>query len=201
MHLVEMKAVIERRLTANLDRVQHLVSVYQSASVGAGRRAVETTDVLRSAVVFLHATLEDFLRALLEWKLPTAPAVHLKDVPLVGKKPRSTFTLEDLAAFRGTNVDDLIARSVVENLERSNFNDPGDVEAVLDRIGLSRNVLDPYRDKLGPMMKRRHWIVHRADRNTATGMGHHSALALQQPAVEKWSDAVRQFGTDVLNAL
>ncbi len=193
-----MKADIERRFAANLDRVQHLVDIYQSAGAGGGRRPVETADVLRSAVVFLHATLEDFLRTLLEWRLPNAAAVHLKEVPLAGKKPRSTFTLDDLAAFRGTSVDDLIARSVVENLERSNFNDPGEVDGVLERIGLSKSLLEPYRDKLGPMMKRRHWIVHRADRNTATGSGHHAARALQQAAVQTWSDALRQFGQAVL---
>jgi len=196
-----MKAEIETRFAANLERVRHLVDVYQGGAAGPGRRPVETTDVLRAAVVFLHATLEDLLRSLLEWKLPLAAAVHLKEVPLTGKKPRSSFTLDDLAPFRGTSVDDLIARSVLENLERSNFNDPGEVEGVLDRIGLPKVLLDPYRDKLGPMMKRRHWIVHRADRNTATGRGHHAARALQQAAVEEWSEALKQFGTNVLAQL
>jgi hypothetical protein len=196
-----VKADIESRFAENLERVRHLVDVYQGTAAGPGRRPVETTDVLRAAVVFLHATLEDFLRSLLEWKLPLAAAVHLKDIPLAGKKPRSTFTLDDLAPFRGTSVDDLLARSVLENLERSNFNDPGEVEGVLERIGLSKALLDPYRDKLGPMMKRRHWIVHRADRNTATGRGHHAAGALQQAAVEAWSDALKQFGADVLARL
>lgn len=196
-----MKAEIETRFAANLERVQHLMDVYQGAAAGPGRRPVETTDVLRAAVVFLHATLEDLLRSLLEWKLPLAAAVHLKDVPLAGKRPRSTFTLDDLAPFRGTSVDDLIARSVLENLERSNFNDPGEVEGVLERIGLPKVLLDPYRDKLGPMMKRRHWIVHRADRNTATGRGQHATHALQQAAVETWSEALKQFGADVLARL
>lgn len=196
-----MKAEIETRFSANLERVQRLVEAYQGAAVGPGRRHVDTTDVLRAAVVFLHATLEDFLRGLLEWKLPLAAAVHIKDIPLAGKKPRSTFTLDDLAPFRGTSVDDLIARSVLENLERSNFNDPGEVEGVLERIGLSKVLLDPYRDKLGPMMKRRHWIVHRADRNTAMGRGHHVPLALQQAAVEAWNEALKQFGADVLARL
>jgi hypothetical protein len=196
-----VKADIETRFAANLERVRHLVDVYQGAAAGPGRRPVETTDVLRAAVVFLHATLEDLLRSLLEWKLPLAAAAHLKDVPLAGKKPRSTFTLDDLAPFRGTSVDDLIARSVLENLERSNFNDPGEVEGVLERIGLPKVLLDPYRDKLGPMMKRRHWIVHRADRNTATGRGHHAAHALQQETVEVWSEALKQFGAGVLARL
>lgn len=196
-----MKAEIESRFAENLERVKHLVDVYQNAATGPGRRPVETTDVLRAAVVFLHATLEDLLRSLLDWKLPQAAAVHLKEVPLVGKKPRTTFTLDELAPFRGKTVDDLIARSVSASLEQSNFNNPAEVDRVLERIVLPTTLLDPYRDKLGPMMKRRHWIVHRADRNTASGRGHHAARPLQQAAVENWSQAVEQFGKDVLAKL
>lgn len=196
-----MKTEIQNRFNGNLERVEHLVSLYETGSTGPGRRAVDTSDILRSAVVFLHATLEDFLRSLLEWKLPSAQASYLKEVPLSGKKPRSSFTLDDLALFRGSTVDDLISRSVSDHLERSNFNDPGEVSAVLERIGLMPSLLDPYRGKLGPLMKRRHWIVHRADRNTATGSGQHAALGLQKATVEIWLNAVRQFGTCVLNQI
>jgi hypothetical protein len=196
-----MKTEIENRFNGNLDRVEYLVALYETGSTGSGRRAVDTSDILRSAVVFLHATLEDFLRSLLEWKLPTAQASYLKDVPLAGKKPRSAYTLEDLALFRGSTVDDLISRSVADHLDRSNFNDPGEVCAVLERIGLLPSLLDPYRGKIGPLMKRRHWIVHRADRNTATGSGQHAALGLQKATVETWLNAVKQFGTSVLNQI
>jgi hypothetical protein len=193
-----MKTEIENRFNGNLERVGHLVEIYETLTTGLGRRPVDTSDILRSAVVFLHAALEDFLRSLLEWKLPSAQASYLKDIPLKGKKPRSTFTLDDLAHFRGSNVDDLISCSIADHLERSNFNTPGDISSVLQSIGLMRSLLDPYRDKLGPMMKRRHWIVHRADRNNATGSGQHAALGLQKATVEAWSIAVRQFGTSVL---
>jgi hypothetical protein len=196
-----MKTEIENRFNGNLDRVELLVVLYGTGSTGPGRRAVDKSDILRSAVVFLHATLEDFLRSLLEWKLPSAQASYLKDVPLTGKKPRSTFALDDLALFRGSTVDDLISRSVADHLERSNFNDPGEVGAVLERIGLLPSLLDPYRGKIGPLMKRRHWIVHRADRNTATGSGQHAALGLQKATVETWLNAVKQFGTSVLSQL
>lgn len=196
-----MKSEIESRFFGNLDRVKHLVDTYEAAALGSGRRAVDTSDTLRAAVVFAHATLEDLLRSLLSWKLPLAAAVHLKDIPLNGKKPRSSFTLDDLASFRGSSVDDLISRSVESYLDRSNFNDPGEVDSVLQRIGLATTVFDPYRDTLGPMMKRRHWIVHRADRNTATGRGHHRARTLQQTTVEAWSEALRNFGADVFAKL
>lgn len=193
-----MKTEIQNRFNGNLERVEHLVALYDTLTTGPGRRPVDTSDILRSAVVFLHASLEDFLRSLLEWKLPSAQASFLKDIPLTGKKPRTSFTLDDLAHFRGSNVDDLISRSIADHLERSNFNNPGEVGSVLESIGLMKSLLDPYRDKLGPMMKRRHWIVHRADRNNATGSGQHAALGLQKATVEAWTTSVRNFGTSVL---
>jgi hypothetical protein len=48
------------------------------------------------------------------------------------------------------------------------------------------------------MMKRRHWIVHRADRNDSQGSGHYKARSLQKPTVERWLNAVKEFGLDVL---
>ena len=196
-----MKAELESRFGENLERVRHLLALYRGEAAGPGRRAVETTDVLRAAVVFLHATLEDLLRTLLEWKLPLAAAEHLKEVPLEGKKPRSSFTLDELAVHRGKTVDEVIARSVAVNLEESSFSHPGEVYRVLEKVGLSRTLFDPYRIELGPMMGRRHWIVHRADRDKVSGRGHHAARPLPQATVEGWYRALEQFGTDVLAKL
>jgi hypothetical protein len=49
-------------------------------------------------------------------------------------------------------------------------------------------------------MRRRHWIVHRADRNQESGSGQHSVRSLGRGSVEIWLNAVRAFGGDVLNA-
>jgi hypothetical protein len=193
-----VKDEIESRLGANLARVQNLVRLYQE-SPRARRRGLDTSDILRAAVVLLHATLEDFLRSLLEWKLPEAEAIHLRDTPLAGKKPRSTFTVEDLAAFRGASVDEVIVQSVQAGLERSTFNDPGDVERAFAQLGLSSALLVPHRNELGTLMARRHWIVHRVDRNT--GRGSRATRALDNPTVERWFAAVRQLTTAVLRDL
>ncbi|MBI2375116.1 MAG: hypothetical protein HYV07_14055 [Deltaproteobacteria bacterium] len=196
-----MKEEIESRFKQNLERARHLVELYAEVAAGQGRRAVETSDVLRAAVVFLHATLEDLVRSVLQWKLPFAPAESLKDVPLEGKKPRSSFTLEDIAGYRGQSVDDVIARSVSASLDESNFNHPGDIERALDRVGLPKSLVDPTRDELASMMRRRHWIVHRADRNHASGTGHHVARPLNRATVEKWFGALETFGNGILSSL
>ena len=79
-------------------------------------------------MVLLHATLEDLLRGLAEWKLPTAPATSLDRIPLAGSgKPKERFALVDLAEFRGQTVDAVIAQSVDAYLERSSYNHPGEI--------------------------------------------------------------------------
>ena len=87
-----MKIEIESCFNSNHQRVEHLVALYETATLVPGRRAVDLSDLLRSAVVFLHATLEDFLLSQREWTLPTAEASHLKEIPITGKKPRTTIT-------------------------------------------------------------------------------------------------------------
>jgi hypothetical protein len=196
-----VKTEIEARFKLNLARVRNLIAAYQAAAPGQGRPDVVTTDILRAAVVFLHASLEDLLRSLLEWKLPSAAPEYLREVPLEGKKPRTTFLLDDLVPHRGRTVDEVIARSVSASLEESNFNHPGEVERVIERIGLPRTLLDPYRDKLGPMMQRRHWIVHRADRNTVAASGNSLPRSLEQAAVENWHSALEGFATALLATL
>lgn len=58
---------INDRFQENLTRVDHLLKIYEETAPGTqGRQPVERTDLLRSAVVFLHASLEDFIRSLAE---------------------------------------------------------------------------------------------------------------------------------------
>lgn len=190
-----MKEDIEKRFARNLDRVESLLQLYPND--GPGRRAVGASDLLRSAVVFLHATTEDLIRSILEWKLPLARNEAFAEMPLVGLK-RNKFNLEDLAAHRGKSVDEVLRESLVASLQDSNFNSPGEVVRALQQVGLPSTFVDPYRDDLGPMMKRRHWIVHRADRNQDSGSGQHSVQSIALPTVKTWLRAVRGFGDVVL---
>lgn len=85
---------------------------------------MQTTDRLRAAVVFLHATMEDVLRSVLAWKWPMTDArAQLKDIGvLVGGEPQQKVTQADLIAHRGSSVDDVIRASIAAYLEKSNFN-------------------------------------------------------------------------------
>ena len=194
-----MREEIQSRLGANLDRVRAIVEVYQDrAGVGPGRRPVATVDLLRAAVVFLHATLEDVLRSALEWKWPqTTARDHLADIPLVGhRKPK--VDLADLLPHRGEMIDDVIRRSIEAQLERSNFNNVGEVKSALQRAGLDPALVTPYQARLASMIGRRHNIVHHADRHDSVGPGRHAAGSLARSVVTIWVDAVDALCTDVI---
>ncbi len=196
-----MKDEIARRFELNVERAKGLITAYNAALPGvAGRPSVATTDILRASVVFLHASLEDLLRSVLAWKLPSAKPEHLEEVPLAGEKLRK-YTLADVAQHRGMSVDDLLERSVALSLERSNFNSVDEVASALVRSSVPSTALDPYGSDLAAMMSRRHWIVHRADRNQAQGSGHFAARSLSPSTVQTWVAAVEAFGKAVLSLL
>jgi len=191
---------IRDRFQDNLGRVRNLVNVYTSSSrKGRGRRPVQDTDILRAAVVLLHATFEDLLRSLAEWKLPTANPDVLAEIPLSGTKRGTKIGLQELAGFRGRTIDGLITKSVKEYLEKTNYNHPGDVKTTLENIGLVLRIDDDDSAELAAMMSRRHWIAHRVDGNPRKGSGHDPVKSLSNLAVSRWLEAVERLGQDVLS--
>ena len=76
-----MLDTISDNFNENLARVENLVVTYESHpdTQGRGRKSAELLDILRAAVVFLHAALEDALRSIARWKLPAAGSAVLDD--------------------------------------------------------------------------------------------------------------------------
>ncbi len=192
-----MKAQIQDSFSVNLARARNLITIYETTTgSGSGRRGVEDTDLLRAAVVFLHATLEEFLRELERWKLPHAAPDQLKDVPLKGisRTGRAEkFWLSDLAPFRGSTVEEVITTSIDDMLNRSNYNDLADVSRVLVLAGISDMAVDRAKAGIADAMARRHKIVHQADRQPQGGKGYGPANPIDKPTVSSWIDNVEAF--------
>jgi hypothetical protein len=192
--------LIGQRFGANLERVTNLVSIYTSnAGTGQGRRTVRDTDILRAAVVLLHATLEELLRSLAEWKLPAAEAGAFADLPIAGANGRTKIGLHELAQFRGQTVDEVVAKSVSEYLEKSSYSHVGDSKEILEKIGLDATMDKRHAGDLAALISRRHWIAHRVDRNPKRGSGHHPVKSISTQSLSKWIAAVAMFGTNVLS--
>ena len=195
-----MKQEISARFSLNIARVRNLVSIYrnQLSGPGKGRRGHLETDVLRAAVVLLHASMEDVLRSLAYWKLPSAAPSVLEKVALVGGA-NTKFHLGNLAAHRGKTVEQVIKDSVDAYLERSNYNNCDEVTGLLSSIGLNIAPVQRYFPALESSMKRRHQIVHRADANPNTGRGSHKVSSIAPKTLDGWIGNLENFANEVLS--
>jgi hypothetical protein len=198
-----MKDRIVGRFTENIARVRNLVDIYSThlSGSGGGRRSHSKTDVLRAAVVLLHAATEDLLRSLAYWKLPSASGEVLAKIPLIATGPAAKFSLGDLSAHRGKAVDAVISESVNGYLERSNYNNTDEVASLLTSIGVSVVRVSTHFTQLAEVMSRRHLIVHRADRDETGGRGNHSVRSIGPVTVSNWITGVEGFGIALLNEI
>lgn len=195
-----MKNAIADRLNLNIERVKNLIDIYEMhlAGEGQGRRSHKKTDVLRAATVLLHATVEDLLRGLAYWKLPSAPANVLEQLPLIGMAPTLKFSLGTLTNHRGKTVDQVIEASVGAYLERSNYNNTGEVASFLDQIGINIAAVNHTFPLLEELMRRRHQIVHRADQDDTGGQGNHRVRSIGTATVIGWVANVEAFSVALL---
>jgi hypothetical protein len=158
---------ISDRFNRNIDRVENLVHFCE---FGRGQEESDITelekndDILRASLVFLHATLEDFLRSISAWKLPDSSPDEIDKIPLLGQtqKTPSKFNLGSLVAFRGLSVDELISQSIHTYLDKwASFNDISQINSALKDCGIELDRHDY--GTLSSIVSRRHDIVHHAD--------------------------------------
>jgi HEPN superfamily RiboL-PSP-like protein len=173
-----------RRCVENLYRVGLLVGTAVEPAAG---------DILRSAVVFLHASMEDCLRSVVAAYLPLAGEETLNRVPLVGTSRRpEKFLLGALLRHRDLIVADIISRSVAEYSRNLTFNSTSEIVAHLDSLGfivVPRDLLP----KLDSMISRRHRIVHRADYDDDGVVS-----AIKDADVIEWADTVSKFLSSII---
>ncbi len=161
-----MLAEISNRFEQNLSRVENLIGIYDNLVKYSrvAKRGAHDTDILRSALVFLHASMEDFLRAILSIRLPESDKEEIDKIPLFGqnKKDGEKFSLGSLVKFRDKNVDELIRISVSDYIEKwSSFNDIGQIKSAISKCGLESDGF--HYEEIKDMVMRRHDIVHKAD--------------------------------------
>ena len=160
-------------LDKNISRVQNLMAINKEATnLKKGRKSTKSSDIMRATVVLLHSTLEDFLRTLLKLNLPNSGEDNLKSIPLGGATEfnrKTKFGLEELARHKGKTVEQVIELSVHQYLDRQSFNNSSDISSALQSIGIAITPkMQSFYPKLDEMIKRRHNIVHQADRQGAT---------------------------------
>ncbi len=156
-----------QRHSENIHRITELLRLYMRLKANPESSSLPAiNDILRAAVVFAHATLEDFLRTIGARLLPYANEPGLNEIPLKGQNPMRPvkFFLGTLAQFKGQSIDAVIAQSVDAYLQHTNFNNTGDIAAHLEKLGVDPSAVNRSFTKLDQLLERRHLIVHQADR-------------------------------------
>ena len=192
-------------MSQNLARVDSLIDLHEfledlASKVIKGRPEVD--DILRSAVVLLHASLEDFLRSVAAKHLPRTDSELLGRIPLAGTSRAAKYTLRDLVAHRGKQIDAVLDESIDQWLHQHSFNHCDDVVAMLKHIGIPPDYCQDCFSELDAMISRRHRIVHNADRpKQSDGNDASEVTPIGRDEVEQWRQTVQQFMQKVLYQL
>lgn len=198
----------------NIRRAQNFIVLYNSATEnrGPGRRDTLTTDILRAGVVFLHSTLEDYLRSIILSKkiamLSTTEAdfrAVLANVNLVGdntgKSSVRKYALGEFWEVKDKSVIMIVEEALRDKVSYMTFNDYSQIVASLSTVGikLSTNfnpdgIIDNY-------INRRHKIVHEADNNSVHGPGNYKATSINANTLTAWINAVNVLVDDIEDQL
>jgi hypothetical protein len=150
---------------------------------------------LRAAVVFLHATLEDFLRYIGSRDIPSSSEDVLNKISLIGSPDRSEkFSLGQLAKYRDKTVDQLITESVEAHLDKRSFSNTNEISHHLGSTGVPSSVVEKWYPSLGELIARRHEIVHKADlKPTANQQTEREPEPIGASKVKEWYQTVFEF--------
>lgn len=174
----------------NADRVKHLIAVRDNVPDHVRE------DILRSAVVLMHATLEDFLRNIAVLCFPVDDDKKLDGVSwrLGTDKPFDRIPLGMLAKQRGRTVEEVLRLAIEADFAQKSFTDSTKIMGLLATLGLPDAKLDGIREflpSLDEMIARRHKIVHFADLEKANE--EHRERPIDADAVERWRDNMSLF--------
>lgn len=179
----------------NIERVCSLRKMYNSLKSDEVKEGKEYkfTDILRSAVVLLHSSFEEYYRSILGCILPkTCTEDDLKNMSFLGSagNHKDKITLGGLIKVREKTVDQLITESIRESLSFTSFNDYQDIVSWSKKIKID---LSEFKDqeKLNKLIHRRHKIVHEAD--NAKSDDEYALAPIRENSVEEWIEVVRNL--------
>ena len=183
--------------------VEQFATVYE-ARRGRGAPTTSEMDVLRAAVVLLHAALEDLARSCQEYLLPEfggTDVLNAVPFPLLGDQTAEKIGLGTLQDEYGrSTVGELVAAAVRRRCDRSSYNNVKQLARAFREVRVEVEFAGTGSD-LAALMSRRHQIAHRGDRPPIREPGARRVQPLARGQVEIWIAAVRVAGTDILAAV
>ena len=179
----------------NIERVCSLHKMYNALKTDEVKEGKEYkfTDILRSAVVLLHSSFEEYYRSILGCILPkTCTEDDLKNMAFLGSlgNHKDKITLGGLIKVREKTVDQLITESIRESLSFTSFNNYKDIASWSKKIKIDLSEFK-YQEKLNKLIHRRHKVVHEAD--NAKSVDKYALAPIRENSVEEWIEVVRNL--------
>jgi hypothetical protein len=187
----------------NLGRASNLIAASEQLAGTSTASAPLAQDVLRAAVVFLHASLEEVVRNLFVRNLPNVAPDKLDEIPLTGapgsRRP-TKILLGSLVQFRGEFVENVIKKSIDAYVDTFNLNNTGELVHCLELAEIDATPLRQHFPALNELMQRRHQIVHQMDRTNELDPLTVPLSSLDVLTVERWKQALISFVQDLFAA-
>lgn len=188
----------------NMQRAQTLIRIYKNlAEAQRDKAVIHYTDILRSAVIFMHAALEELIRSLIIVTYANAPQIEIDKVPLFSQRrsrQAEKFLLGALIEHKHLTVDQIIQKSVESYFQNQTFNNRADLARAMEIIGLKKEAVKNLLPTLDVMLDRRHQIVHRVDRPKSKDNQWIRATSLSPRHVEKWAITTLEFGSHLITS-
>lgn len=189
----------------NASRVKNLVRLYNQPGIGqgSGRKQDLASDLLRAAVVLLHATLETYLRGICKLNASNASKNFLNKVGFYVKQERDRtdkIQLGDLQNLKSMSIGMLMEIMIQRHMdEKQAFSDWDRMIIVLLGVGVKLDdaVKDNIHADISALMKRRHKIVHHSDLARMSGRGHQRTSTIRADVVKKWIKAVEDLALEI----
>ena len=194
----------------NIRRVKNFLTLYKDATQGkgAGRKGVQETDILRAGVVYLHSTLEEYLRTII---LNAKTQMLIQDkasfqrvlcnVALPGdnsgKSNGKKYALTDFWDQKDKTIMEVISESLNDKVGYLTFNEYSQIVSSLEDIGIHLNRNYNVDGMIDNYIKRRHKIVHEADKNLTPGSGNFKSTPINVQMLKAWIEAVDIMVTDI----
>jgi hypothetical protein len=198
--MIEVAVRLSEQVGQRITRVRGLVDLYGTLALSDSHRfPAQDSDILRAAVVFLHATFEDFLRSLAMARVSDFSRESLANIPFSASEDRKLkLNLGDLHPYRHQTVGAFIAKAVEDYLDQRAYSNVADIKRALREIDISPDVIDRYASKLTSLTTRRHLIAHRFDRVDTAEDG---TLPITQEDVTAWINTVEKLVKEILDSL
>ncbi len=191
------------RFGLNILRARNLTAV--SETILNPETLFELKDVLRSAVVFLHASLEDLLREAIRIRRPIDKEEFRRALQFASvrddNKMQEKITVAELILMDEKRTITIIQRAIDAYLERRSFSAENDIQNAVRLLGFEPNDFSRFYSPIADMARRRHEIVHRSDRGPHDEQSHGVPTHITEDTVRNWTLATEDFGVMLLQSL